>query len=161
MWKETSSRPWKLKTLVKVQFPSKVVCIQKSLEYATINLCCSQQTSKLQTWIPFGSTWAQTLGLMVEQCILNKTRWYWLLSDVLSTTFSICIRMHKDYQVHTSLNPPLICGKLDVELEILYGKMAFKVINVLEHFLAFAMTFNVVFAHNMCALQLDPRFKGL
>jgi hypothetical protein len=54
-----------------------------------------------------------------------------------------------------------MCGKLDVELEILYGRMALKMINVLEHFLAFAMTFNVVFAHNMCGLQLDPRFKGL
>jgi hypothetical protein len=28
-------------------------------------------------------------------------------------------------------------------------------------FLAFAMTFNVVVAHNMCVLQLDPMFKGL
>jgi hypothetical protein len=37
-----------------------------------------------------------------------------------------------------------MCGKLDVKLEILYGKMALKVVNVLEHFLAFAMTFNVV-----------------
>jgi len=69
--------------------------------------------------------------------------------------------MQKDYQVHTSLNPPLMSGKLDVELEILYGKMTLKVINVLEHFLVFAMTFNVVVTHNMCALQLDPRFKGL
>jgi hypothetical protein len=54
-----------------------------------------------------------------------------------------------------------MCGKLDVKLEILYGKMALKVVNVLEHFLAFAMTFNVVVAHNMCVLQLDPRFKRL
>ncbi len=96
---------------------------------------------------------------MVQQCILNKTKGYWLLSDVLSTTFSICIRIHKDYQVHTSLNPPLMCGKLDVELEILYGRMALIVINVLEHFLAFTMTFNVVVAHNMCVFQLDPKFK--
>jgi hypothetical protein len=54
-----------------------------------------------------------------------------------------------------------MCGKLDVEVEVLYGILAFKVINVLEHFLAFAMTFNVVVTHNMCVIQLDPRFKGL
>ncbi len=74
---------------------------------------------------------------------------------------SICTRILKDCQVHTSLNPPLMCGKLDVEVEVLYGRMVFKVINVLEHFLAFAMIFNVVVVHNMCVIQLDPRFKGL
>jgi hypothetical protein len=43
----------------------------------------------------------------------------------------------------------------------LYGIMALKVIDVLEHFLPFAMTFNVVVAHNMCTLQLNPRIKVL
>jgi hypothetical protein len=38
--------------------------------------------------------------------------------------------------------------------------MALEVINVLKPFLAFVVTFNVALAHNMCALQLDPRFKG-
>jgi hypothetical protein len=66
-WKEIGLKPWKLKTLVKIQFASKVVCIQETLEYATtINLCYSQQTSRLQTWIPFGLTWAQTLGPVAE-----------------------------------------------------------------------------------------------
>jgi hypothetical protein len=83
---------------------------------------------------------------------MNKTKGYWLLSNALSTTFSIYITIHKDYQVHTSPNPPLMCGKLDAKLEILYGKMALKMINVLEHFLVFAMTFNVIVAHNMCVL---------
>jgi hypothetical protein len=39
--------------------------------------------------------------------------------------------------------------------------MAFEVIDVLETFLSFAMTFNVVVAHNMCVLQLNQRFKVL
>jgi hypothetical protein len=39
--------------------------------------------------------------------------------------------------------------------------LALEVINVLEHFLAFVVTFNGVTTHNMCAFQLDPRFKGL
>jgi len=54
-----------------------------------------------------------------------------------------------------------MCGEFEVELEILYGKMALEMINKLEFFLAFLMTFNVIVTHNMCAFQLDPRFKGL
>jgi len=58
---------------MKTQFASKVVLFQETLEYAaTINCCYNQHTSKLQTRVPSGSTWAiakvvtQTLGLMVE-----------------------------------------------------------------------------------------------
>jgi len=54
-----------------------------------------------------------------------------------------------------------MCGEFEVELEILYGKMALEVINVLEPFLAFVMTFSVVATHNMCVFQLDPRLKVL
>ncbi len=54
-----------------------------------------------------------------------------------------------------------MCGEFDTKLEILYGKMVLEVINVLESFLAFAMTFNATATHNMCVLQLNPRFKGL
>jgi hypothetical protein len=54
-----------------------------------------------------------------------------------------------------------MCGKFEVKLEILYSKMALEVINVLEPFLAFVVTFNVVATHNMCVVQLDPRFKRL
>jgi hypothetical protein len=54
-----------------------------------------------------------------------------------------------------------MCGEFDTKLEILCGKMVLEVINVLEPFLAFVMTFNVVAAHNMCAFQLNSRFKGL
>jgi hypothetical protein len=54
-----------------------------------------------------------------------------------------------------------MCREFEVELEILYGKMAFEVINVFKYFLVFFVTFNVVAMHNMCALQLDARFKEL
>jgi hypothetical protein len=39
--------------------------------------------------------------------------------------------------------------------------MALEVINVLEPFLTFVVTFNVAGTHNMCVFQLDPRFKAL
>jgi hypothetical protein len=54
-----------------------------------------------------------------------------------------------------------MCGEFDAKLEILYGKIMLEVINVLETFLAFIVTSNVATTHNMCAFQLDPRFKGL
>jgi hypothetical protein len=54
-----------------------------------------------------------------------------------------------------------MCGEFEVELEILYGKMALEMINVLEPFLAFVVIFNVVATHNMCVFQLDPTLKGL
>jgi len=54
-----------------------------------------------------------------------------------------------------------VCGEFDTKLGILYGKMVLEVINVLESFLAFAMTFNATARHNMSVLQLNPRFKGL
>jgi hypothetical protein len=43
-----------------------------------------------------------------------------------------------------------MCGKFKADLEILCGIMALEVINVLEPFLAFVMTFNVVVTHNVC-----------
>ncbi len=73
------------------------------------------------------------------------------------TTHPFVLRYTK---THTSLNPPLICGEFDRELKLLYGKMTLEVINVLEPFQAFAMTSNVATTHNICALQLNPSFKG-
>ncbi len=66
--------------------------------------------------------------------------------------FSIYNKMYREYQAHASLNLPLMCGEFEAKLEILYGRMALEVINVLEPFMAFAMTFNVIATHNMCAL---------
>jgi hypothetical protein len=98
---------------------------------------------------------------MVKQCILNQTKRYWLLSNALFYTFSICSKMHREYQNRASLNSPLMCGEFDAKLEILYDRMALDVIDVLEPFLAFVVTFNGAATHNMCVFQLDPRFKGL
>jgi len=56
---EVSLRTWKLKSLVKICFASKVVLFQETLEYyATINICYHQQTSRLQTWVPSKFMWA-------------------------------------------------------------------------------------------------------
>jgi len=94
-------------------------------------------------------------------CILNQTRLYWLHSNVLFATFSICTKLQVEYQVQVLVNSLLACGEFDQELEILYAKIALEVINVLDLCLAFVVTFNLVTTHNMCALRLDSRFKSL
>jgi hypothetical protein len=66
-----------------------------------------------------GSTWAiakmviNILGHMVEQCILNQTKGYWLLSNALFAAFSICSKVHREYRVRASPNLPLTCGKFE------------------------------------------------
>ncbi len=56
---------------------------------------------------------------------------------------------------------PFQCGEIDQEIEILYGKMVTKVINVLCPFLGFVETFFRNIVHNMIVLMLDPCFKGM
>ncbi len=52
-----------------------------------------------------GSTWAITktmidiFGFMVEQCMLNQTRGYWLLLDAFFIAFSICSEMHMSIEL--------------------------------------------------------------
>jgi hypothetical protein len=79
----------------------------------------------------------KTLRPMVEQCILNQTKKYWLFSNALFTTFSIYDRLHRDYQVQISWNPPLMCEKFEAKLEILYNRMGLEMINMLDPFLAY------------------------
>jgi hypothetical protein len=133
----------------------------------TLSVFCFSLRKKAQYVVVLGSTWVitkamiDTSGPVVEQCILNQTKRYWILSNALFSAFSICSKMHKEYQIRASLNSPLMCGKFDAKLEILYDRMTLDVINVLEPFLAFVVTFNGAATHNMCAFQLDPWFKGL
>jgi hypothetical protein len=65
---------------------------------------------------------------------VDHAKGFWLLLDVMFATFSIFIRMHKDYRINVALNPPLTCGDFDTKLEILYSKMVLEVINVLGLF---------------------------
>jgi hypothetical protein len=57
--KKIGLKPHKFKMLVKTWFASKVVFFQETLEYViAINLYYNRLTSKLQTQVPFNSTWA-------------------------------------------------------------------------------------------------------
>jgi hypothetical protein len=64
------------------------------------------------------------------------------------------------HQVQALVNLPLACKEFDQKLEILYANMTFQIIDVLDPFLAFAFTFNLGIAHNMCIFQLDPYLKA-
>ncbi len=57
--------------------------------------------------------------------------------------------------------PPLMCGEFDVELKILYVRMAHEAIHVLQPFLDFCDKFDASMAHNMLAFMLGPIFKTL
>jgi len=46
--------------------------------------------------------------------------------------------MKKEYACRVVVVPPLQCGQIDQEIEIMYGKMATEVINLLHLFLGFA-----------------------
>jgi hypothetical protein len=93
--------------------------------------------------------------------LLNQHRGYWLLFDVLFIALTIVGTMTRKYVHQVVVVLPLQCGEIDQEIEILYGKMVTKVINVLCPFLGFVETFFQNIAHNMIILMLDPCFKGM
>jgi hypothetical protein len=108
----------KLKTHVKTRFASKVVLFQETQEYAdAINICYRRQSLKLQARVPSGMTWAtartvtQTLNPVVQQCVLNQTRGYWLLSDALVAAFRMSIELQGVYDQRSSVVPPLQVGE--------------------------------------------------
>ncbi|KAG0573230.1 hypothetical protein KC19_VG160100 [Ceratodon purpureus] len=158
----------KLKTPVKTRFASKVVLFQEMLEYAdAINICYRGQSLKLQERVPSGLTWAVartvtgTLNAIVKQCILNQTREYRLLSDALAPAFRVSVELHDVHDQRALAVPALRVGNVESDIEMLKMRMAREAIGVLKPFLAFADVFNESKAHNMLALMLDPRFKGL
>ena len=142
--------------------------LQETQEYATtINICYGRQTAALQARVPSGLTWAvakavtETLRPVMQQCILNQSRGYWLLSDALYAAFHISIHLQNEYDRRLLAVPTLRCGQMDSELQLLYGRMAFESIEVIKPCLAFAVDFTREKAHNMLSLMLDPRYKGL
>jgi hypothetical protein len=51
--------------------------------------------------------------------------------------------------------------KIWLELEILYAKMAREAMIVLQPLLFFFVAFDENMAHNMLALMLNPRYRGM
>ena len=132
------------------------------------NICYGRQTTTLQVQVPSGLTWAvakavtKILHLVMQQCILNQSRGYWFLSDVLYATFHISIQLQNEYDQRMLAVPTLRYGQMDSELQLLYGRMAFEPIEVIKPCLAFAVDFTCEkVLYIMLSLMLDPMYKGL
>jgi hypothetical protein len=68
--------------------------------------------------------------------------------------------MKKEYARQVILVPQLQCGEFDQKIEILYSKMAAKIINVMCLFLGFVETFSQEKTNMMFTLMFDPCFKA-
>jgi hypothetical protein len=84
-----------------------------------------------------------------------------LFFEVLFLAFLICTKLWDGYPTWAIVNLSLICMKFDQELEILYVRMGLEVINVLDPFLAFVITWNLITTHNMCTFQQHPHLKSI
>ncbi len=100
-----------------------------------------------------------TLKPIVKQCVLNKTRGYWLLSDTLNVAITICMKLRVNYNHQVVQVLPLAYGTIDDE--ILYGHMVVEKVGVLAPFLSFLESITTIGVHNNLAPMLDSRFKGL
>jgi hypothetical protein len=59
----------------------------------------------------------------VKFCVLNQSASYWLLSNALYFTFTLCITMKVYVARVQALNQSLICGEFDLELQEFKLKM--------------------------------------
>jgi hypothetical protein len=80
---------------------------------------------------------SNTLGFVIQQCVLNQSQGYWLLLDALAVTISLI------YQMRTyCLTPDSIeIQDFDGELQVFRQCMQKHVIQVLESFLSFMLCF--------------------
>ncbi len=105
------------KTLVKMQFSSKIILFQKTFEYQiAISICYGQQqVLHLFSRMLIGQTWVvaqaivNTLFHVVKQCVLNQIQGHWLLSNAFISFFILCLVMNVDVVNIEALNQSLIC----------------------------------------------------
>lgn len=160
--------PRKLRTPIKGRFAAKVILFQEALEYQhAFSLCLPHQINDLLLEVPSLETWAvakavtDALTPVLQQCVINQSKGYWLLSDALATALGLCIQLHKVQIEKGMVSPKLETGNFESELEVLQARMMSEVINALAPFLSFTVSYSAKHAHNMLALMLDPRYKGL
>lgn len=159
-----------LKAPIKTRFASKVVFFQEALEYKeAITTCYARQNLGLQSPEPSLQSWAvaravsEILLPVLSQIVMNQTRGYWFLSDALAATLSLSIDLRDERWISTSkvTTSDGVGNDFDGDLLAFKMRMREEVLGVLEPFLSFATVFSRRKAHNMLALMLDPRFKGL
>jgi hypothetical protein len=108
---DSSVPPQKLKTHMKTKFVFQIVLFKKTLEFKhTIAFNYGRQQSlTLQGHVPSPQIWviiqivANTLGPMVQQCVLNQNWGYWPLLDAFVAVISLVCQMQTncfDTQFH-------------------------------------------------------------
>ena len=93
--------------------------------------------------------------------MLNQSRGYWLLSDALASTISLCMELESErieLEERVRVAPRL---DFDTKLLLLCARMHNQVVRILSPFLSFMHSYKPASAHNMLALMLDPRHKEL
>jgi hypothetical protein len=129
----------------------------------------SQSSDVVELPIPTPQTWSvaraatETLIPVVKQSVLKQNHGFWFLSEALAAALSLSIHFRQSHylaggEVTTTSHGD---GDFESELLVLKSRMEEEVLAVLEPLLSFAGTYSRQNAHNMLALMLDPRFKGL
>jgi hypothetical protein len=112
-----------------------------------------------QTLVVF-KTITNTLLLVVQQCVLNKSQGYWLVIDALVYVFSSCNMMKCETSSIEALNYLLIQGKFESKLQKFKLWMMSQVLKILAHFLAFLGIYIATKTH-MLVIILDVLFKNV
>ncbi len=115
---------WEKDSYIQVWKNPKSFCSEETLAYQdAISICYGwQQALHLQSRVLDCQTWyiaqaiINTLMPIVKQCVLNQSEGYWLLSDALVSTFSLCTMIKANVCKIQALNQPFIQRDFDLEL---------------------------------------------
>jgi len=115
---------------MKTKFASWVILFQETLEYMiVIDMCYGRQVTHLQAHVPNGQIWAivhtmiETLLPVENQCILNQSNGFWLLSDALVDAFTLVANLQKEVHAMEAFFQPLVQGDFDSKLQYMKHHM--------------------------------------
>jgi hypothetical protein len=63
----------------------------------------------------------EILKPIMEQCVLNQARGYWLLFNALILAICICMKLNNEFNHRVVQVLPFVYGTIDDGLEIIYG----------------------------------------
>jgi len=94
---------------------------------------------------------------MVQQCVLNQSRGYWLLSTALVGAIVLICQFQHDLSVPNFGDTQ----DFDGEFHIFQKNMQGQVVYVLNPFLSITVFVQLTKVHNMLVMMLGPHYKGL
>jgi hypothetical protein len=123
--------PHKFKTLVKTWIVSQIILFQETLEFKH-TLPLIMEVNSPQVWV-VAQIVVDTLGLVIQQCVLNQSQGYWFDFYALIVTISLICQMQLDY---LTLEISEI-QDFDDKFQVLQQCMQKKVVQVLNLFISF------------------------